>query len=116
VVEPFKGLAVVGDSLSLTTTATTLTGLSLSEAKVEWRVTQYSHLWWRGGGARSKVIATGTGLTNDKGEYVIDFLALGNLTSGRFGSMNYNLEVDVTDTTGETQSGSTTIFLDKNAY
>jgi hypothetical protein len=114
-VEPYKGLAVVGDSLSLTTKATTLTGLSLSEARVEWRVTQYSHLWWRGG-ARSKMMASGTGLTNEKGAYVIEFLALGDLTSGRFGAMNYSIEVDITDANGETQSGSTFVFLGKNAY
>ena len=116
VVEPYKGLAVVGDSLSLTTKATTLTGLLLSDARVEWRVNQYSHVWWRGGSARSKVIATGTGFTNEKGEFVVDFLALGDLTSGRFGFMNYKVEVDVTDANGETQSGSTTVFLGEHAY
>ncbi|WP_062128359.1 MG2 domain-containing protein [Geofilum rubicundum] len=116
VVEPYKGLAVVGDSLSVSAKAITLTGLPLSKAKVEWRVTRYSHVWWRNNGARSKVLATGTGITDDKGVWNIDFLADGFPVSGKTGYMNYSVEVDVTDTNGEMQSGSSSIFLSHQGY
>jgi hypothetical protein len=116
VVEPYKGLAVVGDSVSISAKAISLTGLPLSKAKVEWRVTRYNPFWWRNNGTQSKIIATGTGVTDDKGLFEIGFLADGDLISGQSAYMHYSAEVDVTDTNGETQSGISSVFLGLQGY
>ena len=43
--EPFRDLAVIGDSITVKANATTLTGMPLADARVEWKVKSSSLIW-----------------------------------------------------------------------
>jgi uncharacterized protein YfaS (alpha-2-macroglobulin family) len=116
-IEPFKDLAVVGDSISLRASAITLTGVPLADARVEWKVSRSSGLWRHGFYRRPKIIASGSSSTNSEGKVDISFVASDdNNKMSFFSAYNYLIEVDISDQNGETRSASTSLTIDKTAY
>ena len=100
--------------------ATAYTGAAINNAKVTWRVVRnvrypvwwFSRCWWmppqQGG---SQEIAHGTSNTSSNGTFKLTFKATPDLQVPKESepTFNYTIYADVTDTTGETRSGSTSV-------
>lgn len=116
-IEPFKDLAVVGDSISVTASAVSLTGVPLPDARVEWRVSKYRNVWLRDFSRLTKIIASGSSSTNSEGKVDISFVASDDkIKTSFFSAYNYLIEVDISDQNGETRSASTSLTIDETAY
>ncbi|ASB47772.1 alpha-2-macroglobulin family protein [Alkalitalea saponilacus] len=114
VVEPHDDIAVIGDSISLVAKANTLTGLPLNDALVNWTVTRYSYFVWRFPNVYETQIAAGTGKTDDNGVVLVKFNTDGEKKDLHGGWFRYQVEISVTDSNDETQTGSQSVLLGKN--
>lgn len=100
--------------------ASAYTGAAINDAKVTWRVVRnvrypvwwFSRCWWmppqQGG---SQEIAHGTSTTSANGTFKITFKATPDRQVPRESepTFSYTVYADVTDTAGETRSGSTSV-------
>lgn len=115
--EPFRDLAVIGDSITVKANATTLTGMPLADARVEWKVKSSSLIWRSYLPSGGDLIASGSAKTSADGKVMIVFQAKGsNYVNRIFSLTNFLVEVDITDASGETRSESTSIALSDKAY
>lgn len=98
--------------------ATAYTGAPIGGAKIRYRVTRevrwpiwfYDYYWWRippNRGAAQE-IAHGTGITEADGTFTVKFIAKPDLSVPEKDepTFHYTVHADVTDSTGETRSGS----------
>ncbi len=100
--------------------ASAYTGAAINDAKVTWRVVRnvrypvwwFSRCWWmppqQGG---SQEIAHGTSTTSANGTFKVTFKATPDLQVPKESepTFRYTIYADVTDTTGETRSGNTSV-------
>lgn len=115
--EPFRDLAVIGDSITVKANAITLTGMPLADARVEWKVKSSSLIWRSYLPSGGDLIASGSAKTSADGKVMIVFKAKGsNYVNRIFSLTNFLVEVDITDASGETRSESTSIALSDIAY
>jgi uncharacterized protein YfaS (alpha-2-macroglobulin family) len=103
---------------SISGKATAYTGAPIGGAKLRYRVTRevrwpiwfYDCCWWRIPPHRgaAQEIAHGTGITEADGSFTIKFIARPDLSVPEKDepTFHYTVYADVTDTTGETRSGS----------
>ncbi len=112
---PIEGEYRINDSVYAEGTAMTYAGTALTDAKVTYKVVR-NPMWWgyyRGGNFSEKEVAFGDVQIDDLGKFKIGFKALAE----DFGKMNsyiyyyYTIYVSATDINGETQSGSTLVYV-----
>ncbi len=116
-----KEAAKLGAEVSVTGTATAYTGVSISDASVQWRVVrevQYPFWWYWSRwsmprGNDSQEIAHGEATTSSNGTFDVTFIAkpddsVDPLSEPTF---RYTVYADVTDTTGETRSDERSVQL-----
>ena len=111
-----SGKYSIGDSINVNGRAVAFSSASIDGAKVSYRIyrSELRRWWWYRGfpGQGEKVmIDYGITHTNVDGKFGLSFLAKGDDTK----SWTYEIEVDVTDINGETQSGNLDLVLGKNA-
>ncbi len=109
----------LNDKVSLTGTATAYTGAAINDAKVRYRVVRQVrfpywwgwYYWWRAPQTSSQEIAHGTTMTDSGGTFQIEFTAKPDLSVAEKDEPTFNFAVyaDVTDITGETRSGETSV-------
>jgi RNA polymerase sigma factor (sigma-70 family) len=114
-----KEAAKLGAEVVVTGKATAYTGAAIGGAKVKWRVTRHvqfpSWCWWGWAymdpdSQGQKNIAHGTTITAADGSFSVRFVAAPDLAAAEKSEpvFAFQVDADVTDTTGETRSGSYT--------
>lgn len=90
-------------------------GSDLQNAKVKFQVKRSVYMPWKWTcwipHNREVQLHAGETLTNEKGEFSIDFLAKGNENTALLSWYQYTIHAEVTDATGETHSQELTINL-----
>ncbi len=108
----------LGKTVKVNGIAKAYAGYNIDSAKVKYRVIRtarfpYWNYWWRGYSPTSPEmeITNGITFTNGKGEFVIDFTAIADLSIEKKYKpiFNYTIYADVTDINGETHSSQKTI-------
>jgi uncharacterized protein YfaS (alpha-2-macroglobulin family) len=101
--------AKLNSPVHLSGKATAYTDAAIGGAKVKWRVERAARLpawcwWWQP--PATTAIAHGTAITNTDGSFSVDFNAASDrsVPEKLEPVFNYQVSVDVTDTTGETRS------------
>lgn len=109
----------LGDTITAKGTATAYTGAPIDGATVKYRVTRQTQypwwcsFWWSPPPSQAQEIAQGTVATDVKGSFAIPFEARPDPAAERDSSptFTYVVSADVTDTTGETRTATTTLRL-----
>ncbi|MEA3496558.1 MAG: alpha-2-macroglobulin family protein [Bacteroidota bacterium] len=102
----------LGDKVTITGKAKSYSGISISNAKVSYRIVRnirypYWHDWWRPKPIHSgKEIKHAIVETDDNGNFTFDFIASPDkyISKESKAIFNYSIDIDVTDINGETQS------------
>jgi uncharacterized protein YfaS (alpha-2-macroglobulin family) len=117
-VEAPKEAPKLNAEATVTGKATAYTGAPIGGAKYRYRVTRevrwpvwfYDYYWWRMPPNRgvAQEIAHGTGITEADGSFAVKFIAKPDLSVPEKDepTFHYSVHADVTDSTGETRSGS----------
>jgi len=113
----------INDTVSVSGVAISYAGVPLDGAEVKYRVTRTARFPFRwlcwGWFPRSepKQVAFGSATSNADGEFNIEFPAQPDpLVQSKYRPVfSYNLEVDVTDASGEMQTGNTTVSVGYHA-
>jgi len=110
---PFKGNYRLNDNIKIEGEAKGYSGISISDAKVKYRITRtpkWSWWWWTPPKPTVE-IAHGKTTTNDDGKFEVEFKALPDvqLIPNDYLSYTYDIQVDITDLNGETHSANSTI-------
>lgn len=113
----------LGAKASVTGHADTYAGVAVANAQVEYTVKRgyrfpiwYSWYRFPYGGSET-IITTGITKTDEKGQYTIDFDAIGDPTMTDPNAIStFNIEVKVTDSRGETQTTSHSINISNRQY
>ncbi|MBN2756054.1 MAG: hypothetical protein JXR51_02680 [Bacteroidales bacterium] len=113
---PFEGNYLLNDTVSIKGKAKAFAGSMISDAKVKYRIsrTPIWHGWWYYSIPSIEIqIADGELITDEKGEYEIDFVALPDLSINKSEHVlfNYKIDIDVTDLNGETHSVSKNMLV-----
>jgi len=113
---PITESYIVDQNICVKGNANPLAGSNITDAKVTYRVvrkTQYSHwrYWSRYAHTEAQEIVQGEVITNENGEFEINFNAVPDLASNKEGLpiFNYQIIADVTDINGETRSATTNV-------
>ncbi|MDL2230958.1 hypothetical protein LJB75_00905, partial [Bacteroidales bacterium OttesenSCG-928-L19] len=113
-----EGHYALNEKVSLKGRATAYAGFAIDGAEVSYRVTRQTFFPWRRwwmppmGNSVQQEIAQGTAITDQNGEFVIDFTALPDQTSpNMMPAYNFNVTVDVTDINGETHSANSMLTV-----
>lgn len=114
---PIQGSYRLNEKVRLTGFARSYAGASVTEATVKFRVVRQTlfPLWWRWWLPRPEVpereIAHGTLKTDDKGEFVVEFVATPDrsVPENQYPEFTYTVYADVTDLSGETRSAQTAV-------
>ena len=111
-----KAQPKLGEKVSVTAKAVAYTGAAIDGANVKWSVTRETlwpdwcrWCWWfMPGNSEAKQIAHGEGLTKADGTFEVTFTAEPDrdVDPAREPVFSYRVNVDVTDTTGETRTGN----------
>lgn len=113
----------INDTVSVSGTAMSYSGIPLDGAEVKYRVTRtarfpFPWLCW-GWFPRSepKQVAFGTAVSDENGVFKIDFEAQADpLVQSKYRPVfSYNIEVDVTDRSGEMQTGNASVSVGYHA-
>lgn len=122
--DPVKGSYKLNENVEVIGKAKAYAGNPIDGAKVKYRVVRetrfpYWGYWYRGffPSSPDMEITNGETITNEKGEFTIDFLALPDANIPRKNNpvFNYKVYADVTDINGETHSNETMIAVGYNA-
>lgn len=94
-----------GDNISLKGNAQTYSGVKIADQVVKYKVVRSMHWFCRWGSRVEKIIASGTAKTDANGQFSITFLAEKGEAGANYPwlAYNFNVEVSLTDKTGETQ-------------
>ncbi len=120
---PVKGSYKLNEKVIVTGIAKAYAGNILDDAKVKYRVTRktrfpYYQWWWSYNySAESVEITSGDCVTDDKGEFKIEFTALADQSIDKNTNpvFDYTINVDVSDINGETHSSSSSVSVGYNA-
>ena len=118
IVDPFKGLGKLDETVKFTGRAKAYAGSAIDGAHVKYRVVREARLpiWscWRPPYWEAETeIAGGATVTNDTGGFAIDFKAIPDPTVPESENpvFTYRVSVDITDIAGETRSSFASISL-----
>ncbi len=118
-VKPVKGEYRLNDDVTITGTAKAYAGSNIDNASFTYRVvrqTVFPYWWyrcrWYCPTGPEMEIGSGTGKTDEKGEFSITFKTIPDrtITSESDPKFHYTVSVDVTDINGETHSGTQTVI------
>ncbi len=116
--EPLAGTPVLGQAVTATGLAASYAGVPLGGAQVAYRVVRrpfWPWWWggWRGNGGGEEQVAFGTATAGADGRFDIAFTPEPDPGDDPASPVAYRYEVsaDVTDASGETQSGKTTVTV-----
>jgi uncharacterized protein YfaS (alpha-2-macroglobulin family) len=117
---PVEGEFRLNDSISFTGTALTYAGTALSDAKVSYSVVrnrQWFGLWrYWAPSSEPEEVAFGELKTDNDGKFTIPFKAIDPTgDSGENSYFIFSVNVNITDINGETQSGSTSVYVSNKA-
>ncbi|NNF36686.1 MAG: hypothetical protein HKN68_21470, partial [Saprospiraceae bacterium] len=106
----------VGDTIEISANAIAYSSAKIDGANVTFRVfrSEVRRWWWYSRipqGNERVLIHHGATETDENGDFNLSFIARGNNTK----TWNYEVEVDVTDISGETQSDQLSMAIGKNA-
>lgn len=90
-----------------------LSGANVSNAKLSYRIVRNENSWYWWYRSEPVTIKQGEITTDKDGKFEIPFVAT---TDGKEGQFSYSVEVDVTDTNGETRSNTWSISLSSFPY
>jgi hypothetical protein len=113
----------VGDTVTVQGVAVSYAGVPLADAEVRYRITRNARFPypWRCWGwmpqSNPKQVAYGTGTTDADGRFTVQFPAQPDplMRSRWFPVFSYSIEADVTDRSGEMQSGSSSVSVGYHA-
>lgn len=111
----------IDDNVEISGNVKAYAGYGINHATVNYRIVRKTSFpWWRWWWWRpdnhEQEIGSGTIITDQKGDFTIHFQAIPDLESQHNNPLyNYSIMVDVTDITGETHSGSTSVLVSKNS-
>ena len=113
---PLKGNYVLNDSVTVSGKAISFAGSMITDAKVKYRIVRNPvwRGWWYWRLPATEVqMAEGEIITDEKGEFKIRFVALPDLSLGKNNHLlfNYQINIDVTDLNGETQSATKNMLV-----
>lgn len=103
-----------GDTVKVTGVARTFAGTPVQGAKVGYKVTRRSALWWyRGGGSEPIDIKTDTVMTDNEGHFtvLVPMIMQEDKTEKGYRYYSFVVKADVTDIAGETRQGSISLPL-----
>ncbi|MEN8121392.1 MAG: alpha-2-macroglobulin family protein [Bacteroidota bacterium] len=106
---PFEGNYVLNDTVRIKGKANAFAGSTITDAEVKYRVTRkpvWRGWWYNSIPVKEVQMTEGELITDDNGDFEIKFVALPDLYFGKDNNIlfNYQVEIDVTDINGETQS------------
>ncbi len=122
---PPAGQPQLGDTVTVVASAMSYAGPAVSGASVRYTVTRYQSYswrsmrgWWPDSSIGGDAVASGTVTTDAKGNGSIRFAALppAAYRAGEKAIYRYELQVDVTDGTGETQSASSSLLIGSHRH
>lgn len=118
--DTFTQSAKLGDSIKISGKGLAYSGANLPNTKLKYRVlrqTRYPfwRCWWISYREPDKQLAHGEAMTDENGQFNFSFLAEKGEESpwDNFPVYHYEVTVDMTDVTGETQVGNTSLALGK---
>jgi uncharacterized protein YfaS (alpha-2-macroglobulin family) len=113
--DELKGSYKLGDVVKVKGFGKAFSGANIDNAEVKYRVTRkaiYPYWWYYRFGyypnSNEMEITNGKSSTNEKGEFIIDFTAIPDLSIEKNPNLSfqYRISVDITDLNGETQSST----------
>jgi len=113
--EEFK----IGQNVSVEGHVKAYAGYGINGATVKYHVVRKASFpwwrwWWWQPTSKAQEIAHGETTSDNEGNFHIDFIAQPDLESQRYNPLyTYEVNVDVTDITGETHSGSSRVLVSK---
>lgn len=109
--EPIKENFIVNQKIKIKGKAKAFAGSNISDAKVSYTVNRNSYYnnWYYSNPYNNKQITEGTTITDENGNFEIEFTAAPaeNFDEKGLPIFNFSIEADVTDINGETRSNST---------
>lgn len=120
VMDTFRQVAKLGDTIHISGKGQAYSGASLPNAKLKYRVQRQTRYpfwkcWWMPMPREDYQLAYGELTTDDNGKFQIDFPAEAGEESpwDRNPVFLYQVHIEMTDITGETQMGKTTVAIGK---
>ena len=119
-VNPIKGEYRLNDLISVSGTAKAYAGSNIDNAYVKYRVVRraiFPHWWfwcpWYFPAKPEMEITSGTGKTDEKGKFTLEFKAIPDKSISKKAEpkFNYTVYVDVTDINGETHSAEQNVIV-----
>ncbi|KAA6326773.1 hypothetical protein EZS27_024165, partial [termite gut metagenome] len=104
---PQEGTYQLGDSLRIKGTVKTYSGVPVQEAPVKYTVTRRSYTWLRLFNNDKTLLASGSVMPDEAGEFTVPFLLAGGEGVNSF--FTYQVEATVTNAAGETQTSAMNI-------
>ncbi|MFZ4401136.1 MAG: alpha-2-macroglobulin family protein [Bacteroidales bacterium] len=120
---PVKGSFKLDENISVTANVKAYAGNAIDQAKVKFRVVRSASFpfycwWWRYyPNSPEMEITNGNTVTNEKGEFSINFTAIPDLSIDKslMPVFNYTISADVIDINGETHSKEQSVSVGYNA-
>jgi hypothetical protein len=116
---PFAGNYILNDTVSVAGKAVSFAGSAISNAKVKYRIVRkpvWRGWWFYSPPSAEYQMGEGTVFSNQKGEFEIKFIALPDYSKqSKFLCFEYQIEIDVTDLNGETQSTTKSMLVGNTA-
>jgi hypothetical protein len=114
---PIEGTFKLEDTVKLSGKAVAYSGASIANATVRYSVKRVAwYPWWWGwlrrpaSGSEEQVISHGTAMTDASGAFEFHFVAAAPKSKGAVAPFyNYEIQVDVSDVNGETQSAKSSL-------
>lgn len=109
-----KQIYHAGDTVMVKAVAKGYTGVPVQDAKVSYRVMRRPVLWWRAFGMNEGLteVYSDTTVTNDKGEFTVLMpMVVEGPEEGSARFYDFEVNADITDAGGETESGQLTLPL-----
>ncbi|KAA6314790.1 hypothetical protein EZS27_034649, partial [termite gut metagenome] len=104
---PQEGTYRLGDSLLVKGTVKTYSGVPVQEASVKYTVTRRSYTWLRLFNNDETILASGSVMPDEAGEFTVPLLLKGEKAANSF--FTYQIEATVTNVAGETQTSAMSI-------
>jgi hypothetical protein len=114
-INPMTDEIRLGSKVTISGTITSFSGVALKNVSGKYRVTRSPQMWrYR---ASAEVIESGTFTADETGKFTVSFLAKADsLQKNRFAwHTQYNVELEATDISGETQTASKSLMIGKSA-